>query len=307
MPDDPRHEPVLTEAVLRLLSPRGGGRYVDGTLGLGGHAALVLEASAPDGRLLGMDRDSESLARARERLAPYGDRAVLIHADYRTGPDLARDAGFPSYDGVLLDLGLSSLHLADASRGFAFQEAGPLDMRFDRTSGLTLAELLASVPERELADIIYRYGEERESRRIARAVRVAVDEGRIASTAELAEVVARAIRHWPRHIHPATRTFQALRIWVNGELEGLGAALKAWARGLAEGGRLVVISFHSLEDREAKHTLRELVPEGFLLLTRKPIVASDAEASLNPRARSAKLRAIERPRTVAAPPAEVSA
>lgn len=284
------HQPVLLAEVLALLRPRPGGRYVDGTVGLGGHARAILDASAPDGRLAGLDRDAESLELARHALAPYGGRAVLIHADYRQGPGTVDRP----YDGVLLDLGLSSMHLAEPARGFSFKAPGPLDMRFDRESGLTLAEMLHSIREEDLADVIYKYGEERESRRVAAAIKLAIRERRLHTTADLAQVVAAAIRRWPRGIHPATRTFQALRIWVNGELEGLGPAIKAWSRGLAEGGRLLVISFHSLEDRMVKHTLRELVPEGFLLLSRKPITAGEDELRANPRARSAKLRAVER-------------
>jgi 16S rRNA (cytosine1402-N4)-methyltransferase len=283
---------VLLREVLELLRPRSGGIYVDGTVGLGGHAGPILERSAPGGRVVGLDRDRESLALAREALAPYGDRAMLIAADYRQGPDVAPVG--PPFDGVLLDLGLSSMHLSDEARGFSFRNAGPLDMRFDRASGMTLRDMLAYVREDELADIIYAYGEERESRRIARAVKQALRERRVETTADLAEVVARAVRRWPRGIHPATRTFQALRIWVNDELRGLGPALKAWSRGLAEGGRLLVISFHSLEDRQVKQTLRELVPDGFLLLTPKPLTASDDELQRNARARSARLRAVER-------------
>ena len=264
------HKPVLLDEVLRLIVPRSGGVFVDATVGLGGHAHAVLESSSPHGRLAGVDRDSESLALARERLAPFGERVVLIHADYRLGPEVLSPVNRPPYDGVLIDLGLSSVHLGEPSRGFSFQLEGPLDMRYDRSGGLTLAEMLAAVRDEDLADIIYRYGEERESRRIARAIKRALAEGRLETTTDLAAVVAKAVRRWPSGIHPATRTFQGLRIWVNGELDGLVAAIKAWSRGLAEGGRLLVISFHSLEDRAAKAALRELVPEGFLLLTPKP-------------------------------------
>ncbi|MFN7971647.1 MAG: 16S rRNA (cytosine(1402)-N(4))-methyltransferase RsmH [Acidobacteriota bacterium] len=290
------HEPVLVDEVLRLLAPRRGGLYVDGTVGLGGHAASVLEASSPDGRLVGLDRDAESLALAAHALARFGERVVLIHADYRQGPDGVRlpASPLPPYDGVLLDLGLSSMHLMEPERGFSFKAPGPLDMRFDRRAGLSLRDMLAYVKEGELADIIYKYGEERESRRIARNIKEAWSRGEIETTADLAAVVGKAVRRWPRSIHPATRTFQALRIWVNGELDGLGPALRAWSRGLSEGGRLLVISFHSLEDRIVKQSLRQLVPEGFLLLTPHPVAAGEAERSRNRRARSAKLRAVER-------------
>lgn len=293
--DTPTHEPVLLAEVLELLAPRGGGVYIDATVGLGGHSQALLAACGPTGRLVGLDRDPDTLAHATERLRPFAKRAMLIHADYRQGPAVLPRPDLLPYDGVLLDLGLSSMHLGDGARGFSFRTPGPLDMRFDRSRGLTLREMLETVGEEALADIIYNYGEERESRRIARRVKEALAADLITTTEDLADVVARAIRRWPRGIHPATRTFQALRIWVNDELEGLAPALRAWARGLAEGGRLLVISFHSLEDRVAKQTLRELVGDGFLLLTRKPVTASADERARNPRARSAKLRALRRP------------
>jgi 16S rRNA (cytosine1402-N4)-methyltransferase len=286
------HVPVLLEPALEMLGVRPGGFYVDGTVGLGGHAVEVLRRSAPSGRLLGLDRDAETLARARERLAPFGDRARLVHADWRTLPDRLGDE---RPDGVLLDLGVSSLQLDTPERGFSFRADGPLDMRMDRSAGLTAADLVNRLPERELADLIYRYGEERASRRIARAIVRARQKAHLRTTGELAAVVrAAAGRARKPGRDPATLTFQALRIHVNRELEGLADALEAIAHRLAAGGRLVVIAFHSLEDREVKNALRDLARGEFTLLTRKPVRPADEETARNPRARSARLRALAR-------------
>jgi 16S rRNA (cytosine1402-N4)-methyltransferase len=276
-----------------LLAVKTGGFWVDGTVGLGGHAAEILGRSAPDGRLLGLDRDEQALARAAERLAEYGDRVRLDHADYRALPRLLKDEAAPR--GVLLDLGVSSLQLDDAERGFSFQREGPLDMRMDRSGGPTAADLVNTLRERELADLIYRFGEERASRRVARAIVWARERTRLRTTTELAAVVRRAVpRSRARGIDPATRTFQALRIAVNEELRGLGECLQGVAERLAEGGRLAVIAFHSLEDREVKQAFRALAARGFRLLTRKPVRPTAAEEARNPRARSARLRAVER-------------
>jgi 16S rRNA (cytosine1402-N4)-methyltransferase len=286
------HVPVLLEPALEMLGVRPGGFYVDGTVGLGGHAVEVLRRSAPSGRLLGLDRDAETLARARDRLAPFGDRARLVHADWRTLPDRLGDE---RPDGVLLDLGVSSLQLDTPERGFSFRADGPLDMRMDRSAGLTAADLVNRLPERELADLIYRYGEERASRRIARAIVRARQKAHLRTTGELAGVVrAAAGRARKPGRDPATLTFQALRIHVNRELEGLADALEAIAHRLAAGGRLVVIAFHSLEDREVKNALRDLARGEFTLLTRKPVRPADEETARNPRARSARLRALAR-------------
>jgi 16S rRNA (cytosine1402-N4)-methyltransferase len=290
------HEPVLLAEALELLAVSSGGFYVDGTVGLGGHAAEILARSAPGGRLVGMDRDAETLDHAGERLARFGERVRLIHGDFRRLPDVL---GGERPDGVLLDLGVSSLQLDTAERGFSFQAEGPLDMRMDRSEGPSAADVVNRMPEEELADVIYRFGEERGSRRVARRIVEARRRGPIATTLELAAIVRLAARRggrqaW-RRLDPATRTFQALRIHVNRELEGLGDALAAIARCLAPGGRLAVIAFHSLEDREVKACFRRLTDEGFLLLTKKPLRPSDAEVSRNPRARSARLRAIESP------------
>jgi len=271
---------------------RPGGVWVDGTLGAAGHARALLERSAPDGRLLAVDRDAESLERAAASLAA-GSRAELVHADFRELPELLDARGLRP-DGVLLDLGISSLQLDDPERGFSFRHDGPLDMRLDRSRGETAADLVRDLPEEELADLIYRYGEERASRRVARALVWARERGPITTTAELAAVVRRAVRRGRRvGLDPATRTFQALRIAVNRELEGLGDTLRALAARLAPGGRLAVIAFHSLEDREVKHTFRDLARGSYRLVVRKPVRPGEAERAANPRSRSARLRALE--------------
>jgi 16S rRNA (cytosine1402-N4)-methyltransferase len=286
------HVPVLLAPAVEQLAVRPGGFYVDGTVGLGGHAAEVLRRSSPGGRLLGLDRDEDALAVARERLAAFGDRVRLAHGDWRALPEVL--AG-ERPDGVLLDLGVSSLQLDTAERGFSFRAEGPLDMRMDRSSGPTAADLVNRLPERELADVIYRYGEEHASRRIARAIVRAREKAHLRTTGELAAVVRRAAgRARKRGLDPATLTFQALRIAVNRELDGLGEALAAIARRLAPEGRLAVIAFHSLEDREVKNAFRALARDGFTLLTRKPVRPTEEEARANPRARSARLRTLAR-------------
>ena len=276
-----------------MLAPRGDGCYVDCTLGAGGHTAALVAAGA--GRVIGIDRDETALALARERLA--GSPAVeFVHADYRGLAEVLRARGLERVDGIVADLGVSSMQIDEAARGFSFQQAGPLDMRMDRSRGETLAERLAGIDAEGLADVIYRYGEERQSRRVARSILAARDRGELADTAALASAVRRGVgaRGWQR-IDPATRTFQALRIWVNAELEGLDAFVETAAARLTAGGRLAVIAFHSLEDRVVKHTLRRLAEGGRVrLLTRRPIVAGEDEVARNPRARSARLRAAER-------------
>ena len=297
------HLPVLLAESLELLAVKPGGFYVDGTLGLGGHAAEVLRRSAPDGRFLGVDKDGETLERAMARLAPFGPRARFAQADFREIPELLAGA---RADGILLDLGVSSFQLDSAERGFSFQADGPLDMRMDRTRGETASEVVNRTRERDLADLIFRFGEERRSRRIARAIARARERRPIRTTAELAELVRRATPLGRPGLHPATRTFQALRIRVNRELEGLAPALSALAECLAPGGRLAVIAFHSLEDREVKHTFRELATRGFRLLTRKAVRPAAAELRENPRARSARLRAVAREEAVARPDQEAA-
>jgi 16S rRNA (cytosine1402-N4)-methyltransferase len=291
------HEPVLYEEVLAALSPRSGGKYIDATVGAAGHAAGVLERSSPDGRLLGIDLDVDALQLAREALAAYGSRAVLVQGSFAFLGDIARGYGFLPADGVLLDLGLSTMQLSTPGRGFSFQVEGPLDMRFDRSADLTAADLVNTLPEAELADLLYNYGEERRSRRIARAI---VKARPLQTTTELADVIARALRRRGR-IHPATRTFMALRISVNRELEALSEGLRQAVQSLAVGGRIAVISFHSLEDRIVKWYFREQAAarDGGLgptlsLLKRKPIRPSDEERERNPASRSAKLRVAEK-------------
>jgi 16S rRNA (cytosine1402-N4)-methyltransferase len=294
------HVPVLVAEVQALLGPERGGVFVDGTVGPGGHARMLLDAGAD--RVVGLDRDEAALELAGAALASFGSRVVLRHADYRRLDPVLDELGIGLVTGVLLDLGVSSLQLDAPGRGFSFRRDEPLDMRMDRSQGETAAERLATVDETTLADVIFRFGEERKARRVARAIVRARDDRPIEQTGELAAIVRRAVGGpWSR-IDPATRTFQALRIWVNGELDGLDAAIeRAVARlevgGASGGGRLAAISFHSLEDRTVKHTLRALgagpAPR-VRVLTRRPVTAGEAEVAANPRARSAKLRGAER-------------
>jgi 16S rRNA (cytosine1402-N4)-methyltransferase len=285
------HVPVLLEETLSLLAVRPDGVYVDGTLGLGGHAAQILRRSAPGGRVIAFDKDAEALALAREALSLFGERARFVHADFREAPRVLDEE---LVDGVLLDLGVSSLQLDAPERGFSFRTDGPLDMRMDQGQGPTAADLVNRLPEDELANVIYRYGEERASRRIARAIASARKRKHFETTAELAAVVRRAAGRSRRPgLDPATRTFQALRIVVNEELEGLEKALADLAARLKPGGRLVVIAFHSLEDRAVKQTFRDLAKGGgHTLVTKKPVRPSEAETRENPRSRSARLRAL---------------
>jgi 16S rRNA (cytosine1402-N4)-methyltransferase len=293
MESDAGHTSVLLAETLELLAVRPGGLWVDGTVGLGGHAAALLRATAPDGQLLALDRDTETLERARTALGDFGDRVRLEAGDYREIPERLGDQ---RAHGVLLDLGISSAQLDDPERGFSFQSDGPLDMRMDRREGETAADVVNLLPEKELADLIYAYGEERKSRRIARAIVRARERAPLRTTGELAEIVRRALGPPPRGarrgLHPATRTFQALRIHVNRELEGLGEALEQIAGCLAPEGRMAVIAFHSLEDRAVKSTFRDLSRRGYRSLTKKPVRPSEAETRTNPRARSARLRAL---------------
>ena len=309
--EEPRHVPVLLDEVRSLLQPERGGVFVDCTVGLGGHARMLLERGAT--RLIGIDRDTDALALASTALGAFGDRVTLVHADYREIGAVLDAQGVQEVSGVLADLGVSSMQLDSEGRGFSFRRDEPLDMRMDRTRGDTAAELLDRVDEHELADVIYRFGEERRSRQVARAIVTARQQGRIETTGRLAEIVRRGVaaRGWQR-IDPATRTFQALRIWVNRELDGLEVFIGAAVSRLQLDGRIAVIAFHSLEDRVVKHTLRGLsrspsfdegtatrpAAAGVLVkvLTKHPIVAADAEADANPRARSAKLRGAARVR-----------
>jgi 16S rRNA (cytosine1402-N4)-methyltransferase len=293
-PDAIGHHPVMVAEVLEQLAPSRGGTFVDCTVGLGGHARVLLDAGAT--RLIGLDRDPAALERARGALAAYGDRVELVHSDYRSLPEVLGSRGIATVSGILADLGVSSLQLDAPGRGFSFRRDDPLDMRMDTSRGPTAAEALAEADERTLADVIYEFGEERHARRVARAIVAAREAGPIETTGRLADIVRRAIpRKGYVRIDPATRTFQAIRIWVNGELDGLDEFLGRAADALNEGGRLVVITFHSLEDRIVKHTLRSLQAAGRLTIrTKRPLVPTEAEIDRNPRARSAKLRAAER-------------
>jgi len=304
------HIPVLLEPILDGLHIVGqsGGLFVDATLGLGGHSAAVLAAN-PTARVLGFDRDLQAIAVTSERLAIYGDRVQIVHASYdQLAPTLA-ELGIAQVDGLLFDLGLSSLQLDNAERGFAFRADGALDMRFDQAAALpTAADLVNSWAESALADVLYQYGDEPLSRRIARAIVAARP---INTTTELAAVIARAAPAPRGHkIHPATRSFQALRIVVNDELGALERTLPAAIAALRPGGRLAVISFHSLEDRLVKQFFRQEATDCLCppqqpictcghhatidLITHKPIMASEAEIAANPRSRSAKLRIVEK-------------
>jgi 16S rRNA (cytosine1402-N4)-methyltransferase len=296
-----KHIPVLLTEVLSGLTPHSGGRYLDGTLGGGGHAAAVLEASAPDGQLLGIDADPAALTAAGARLASFRQRATLAHGNFRDLGRLAHEHGFEQIDGLLLDLGVSSHQIDTPERGFSFTADAPLDMRLDPTGGTTAADVVNDTPENELADLIFRYGEERGSRRVARFIAEARHKRPIETTTELAELVTRALGGRHGKIHPATRTFQALRIAVNRELESLESALPQAVELLAPGGRMAIISFHSLEDRIVKLFFRaesgyggSEQPARLQIITKKPIEAGEQEARANPRSRSAKLRVAER-------------
>jgi 16S rRNA (cytosine1402-N4)-methyltransferase len=289
------HVPVMTAEILQFLRPEHGGLFVDCTVGLGGHARALLEAGAT--RLVGLDRDLDALALAAETLAPWRERVELVHADYRAIADVLAERQIAVVDGTLADLGVSSMQFDAPGRGFSFQRDEPLDMRMDRSQGETAADFIARATEVELADTIFRYGEERFSRRIARALVETRRETPVTSTAQLASIVRRSIpwRGYTR-IDPATRTFQALRIWVNRELDGLDRFLEVAVSRLRAGARFAIITFHSLEDRIVKHTLRALERNEALIrvLTKKPLTPDENELQRNPRARSAKLRVAER-------------
>jgi 16S rRNA (cytosine1402-N4)-methyltransferase len=287
------HVPVMLDEVLDLLNVRPDGTYIDATLGGGGHSEAILRR-LERGKLLAIDRDPHMLEQARERLASVDGRLVVLCGNFAEIDKLHASSGIPLADGVLADLGISSIQLDDASRGFSFERPGPLDMRVDPRTSPTAAELVNQSRERDLADLIFRLGEERHSRRIARAITGARP---IQSTTTLAQVVMRAIpfRAGRHHLHPATRTFLALRLAVNHELENLGEFLARAPSVLSPQGRLVILTFHSLEDRMVKHTFQRWRTEGLArVLTPKPIRPSEQEVRVNPRSRSAKLRAAEK-------------
>jgi 16S rRNA (cytosine1402-N4)-methyltransferase len=302
------HTPVLLNEVVAALQPRLGGIYADGTLGGGGHAAALLKQSQPGGQLFGIDADPTALQVTQARLAAVAppECFVLVHGKFGGFGELAREQGFTAFDGIVFDLGVSSHQLDTPERGFSFAHDGPLDMRLDPTQGPSAADLLATLPEQELADLIYRYGEERASRQIARRIVARRSQQPLQTTGELASLVAQAVRRPGRRerIHPATRTFQALRIAVNHELNQLEAALPQAVELLRPGGRLAVISFHSLEDRIVKLFFRAESgyggseaperPVRLRIITKKPIEPGDEELLANPRSRSAKLRVAER-------------
>ena len=287
------HVPVLLKEVLSSLALRPGDDVIDATLGGGGHASAILEATAPNGRLLGIEWDSRTLEETRKTLERFGSRAMLVHGSYRNIDRLARAYGFPSVSGVLFDLGYSSFQIDDPDRGFSLRRGGPLDMRYDAEHETTAADIVNGWPKPELIRILREYGEERSAGRVAEAIVQARRRKPLTSTFELAELVGRAIgRGKADKIHPATQTFQALRIAVNDELGNVATALPDATKLLRPGGTLAVISFHSLEDRIVKNFLKktpELEP-----LTKRPVVPSQEEIDLNPRSRSAKLRAARR-------------
>ena len=307
-----RHQSVLTDEVIQFLDPRAGGIYLDGTLGGGGHARLILERCTPGGVLIGMDQDQEALQAAGQRLADFGTAARLVHGNFGELELHLDRLGIPAVDGFILDLGVSSHQLDSAGRGFSFQQDAPLDMRMDTSCGETAADLLNDLPEPELERIIREYGEERWAKRIAAFIARARQEAPFVTTLQLVDIVKGAVpkAKWEERIHPATRTFQAIRIAVNRELERLEKGLRSALDHLKPGGRGVVISFHSLEDRIVKHIFREYAagctcPRNFpvcacnnkprvRVLTGRPVTATGQEIETNPRSRSAKLRAVEK-------------
>ena len=286
------HTSVLLEEVLHWLEVKGDGTYLDATVGGGGHAAAIAQRLS-SGRLIGLDRDAQALEIARDRLKDFGERVTLVHAEFSKIGEVARELGLPPLDGVLADLGVSSMQLDRAERGFSFREAGPLDMRMNREAPEAAEEIVNRWPERELANLLYREGEEHDSRRIARSI---VRARPIRDTAHLATVVAGARRLRGRQkLHPATKTFLALRIAVNREMEELGQFLLRTPATLSSGGRWVVLSYHSREDRMVKQAFQRLAQSGEMkILTKKIVQPGEEEIQANPRARSAKLRAAEK-------------
>lgn len=300
------HQPVMLAEALELLAVRSDGTYLDCTVGGGGHAREVIRLAGPNGHLIGLDRDEHSLARAAENLQEYSGQVTLINSDYRYLDRVLTELDITGVDGILFDLGVSAWQVLDPERGFSYSYDAPLDMRMDRKTEITAADLINRLKERELAGLIQSYGEERWARRIASFITADRVRQPIATTGQLVEIIKRAIPAAARRTgpHPAKRTFQALRIAVNDELAGLEQALQLGARSLMPGGRIVVISFHSLEDRIVKNSFRDralsrsgqepIAGEGLRILTRKPLRPEDSEVEQNPRARSARLRAAEK-------------
>jgi 16S rRNA (cytosine1402-N4)-methyltransferase len=306
IPADPRHIPVLGREVVEWLAPRSGGIYVDATFGAGGYSRAILDR--PGTRVLGIDRDRTAIAGGFDLVDRSDGRLTLVEDRFSNLAEICATSGFAAVEGVVMDVGVSSMQLDEAGRGFSFRLDGPLDMRMGQ-DGPTAADVVAKATEAQLADIIYVFGEERHSRAVARAIVAARKDTAVTTTRGLAEIVASVVRAKPGDIHPATRTFQALRIFVNEELDELQSALAAAERVLKAGGRLAVVSFHSLEDRIVKNFLNArgrasqgsrhlpeitLAPPSFRLLTRRPVIPGEEELAANPRARSAKLRAAER-------------
>lgn len=301
------HVPVLQQEMLYFLSPSAGGLYMDGTVGSGGHSRLLLESSSPDGKVIAFDRDHRALEVAGRQLKTFGDRISFVHDDFRNFGSYTEGLVF---DGILLDLGVSSMQLNDPKAGFSFQHPGPLDMRMDVRQKTTAADIVNEMSPEELKRIIWKYGEEKRARRIAEAITAARSEQPVLTTDRLVQIVLSVITQRPgKRIHPATKTFQALRIAVNNELEGLDQFIKAIIEFLKPGGRLAIISFHSLEDRVVKWTFRELagtlprsryapqvedVQPKAEILTRKPIRPGEDEIETNPRSRSARMRVVQR-------------
>lgn len=286
------HTPVLLEEVLRQLQPRSGCLYVDGTLGGGGHAEVILRVSAPDGRVIGLDQDDEAIATSRERLSEFGARAQLVTANFSELREVLAKLQVAGVDGVIFDLGVSSRQLDEPTRGFSFQRDGPLDMRMSKTASLTAREVLATETQEELARIFFVYGEERRSRAIAKRIVEQRKHEPLETTAQLVRLIERVLGPKRGKVHPSTRAFQALRIHVNRELDNLREGLAAATEALNPAGRLVVISFHSLEDRIVKWHFRGTA--SLRVLTKKPVMAGEEECAANPRSRSAKLRAAEK-------------
>jgi 16S rRNA (cytosine1402-N4)-methyltransferase len=288
------HRPVLLEEAVTMLKVVPGGVYMDGTFGLGGHTREILKRSAPDGRVVAFDWDAEVLELGQKNIEPYGDRLQMIHRNFREIDLGLQEAGLLTVDGILIDIGLSSLQLDSDGRGFSFRRNEPLDMRMDRRRSITAAQIIAESTESELADIFFYYGDEKQARRIAAHIVEQRKTAQIEQTGQLAEIVSAAIpkKFHPPRIHVATKVFQALRIAVNEELTNLGEILRKAACHLVAGGRLCVISFHSLEDRIVKRALNGNAK--LAVLTRKPVTPTSKEISENPRARSARLRVAER-------------
>jgi 16S rRNA (cytosine1402-N4)-methyltransferase len=288
------HMPVMKDELLSLLSPKPGCSYMDCTVGIGGHAEAIMEAVKGNALLIGIDKDPESIELARERLSRFGENVKLFHGDFRDLRRISEMAGVNGFDGVVFDLGISSFQLDNPERGFSFRLEGPLDMRMDRSSPFTAFDVVNGYPERKLFEVIRDYGEERWARRIAKAICREREKGPIRTTLQLARIIEEAVPGRWRHgrIHPATRTFQAIRIEVNGELKGLGDAIRDAVDLLLPGGRICVISFHSLEDRIVKNAFKDI--SSLTILTKKPLRPKKEEVDRNPRCRSARLRAAEK-------------